>query len=89
MFGLFNRIQTRIFAFFVILLVAVQAISFSITFYANKRLEQEQLKNQRSVAELVFKSEIITSRPSRKLRPKTSASKISLSMATDAASWWH
>ncbi|MBL4814785.1 MAG: EAL domain-containing protein [Shewanella sp.] len=57
MFGRFNRIQTRIFAFFVILLVAVQAISFSITFYANKRLEQAQLKNQRSVAELVFKSE--------------------------------
>ncbi|WP_076408955.1 GGDEF domain-containing phosphodiesterase [Shewanella sp. UCD-KL12] len=57
MSGLFNRIQTRIFAFFVILLIAVQAISFSITFYANKRLEQEQLRNQLSVAELVFKSE--------------------------------
>ncbi|AQS36871.1 diguanylate cyclase/phosphodiesterase [Shewanella psychrophila] len=57
MFGIFNRIQTRIFAFFVILLIAVQAISFSITFYANKRLEQEQLRNQLSVAELVFKSE--------------------------------
>ncbi|QFU22210.1 EAL domain-containing protein [Shewanella eurypsychrophilus] len=57
MFGIFNRIQMRIFAFFVILLIAVQAISFSITFYANKRLEQEQLRNQLSVAELVFKSE--------------------------------
>ena len=57
MFGFFNRIQMRIFAFFVILLIAVQAISFSITFYANKRLEQEQLRNQLSVAELVFKSE--------------------------------
>lgn len=57
MFGRFNRIQTRIFAFFVILLIAVQAISFSITFYANQRLEQEQLRNQLSVAELVFKSE--------------------------------
>ncbi|QLE84445.1 EAL domain-containing protein [Shewanella sp. Scap07] len=54
---MFNRIQTRIFAFFVILLIAVQAISFAITFYANKRLEQQQLGNQLSIAELVFKSE--------------------------------
>ena len=57
MFGFCNRIQTRIFAFFVILLIAVQAISFSITFFANKRLEQQQLSNQLSVAELVFKSD--------------------------------
>ncbi|WP_245608421.1 GGDEF domain-containing protein [Shewanella waksmanii] len=40
-----------------ILLIAVQAISFAITFYANKRLEQQQLGNQLSIAELVFKSE--------------------------------
>ncbi|WP_394199823.1 EAL domain-containing protein [Shewanella waksmanii] len=57
MFDMFNRIQTRIFAFFVILLIAIQAISFAITFYANKRLEQQQLANQLSIAELVFKSE--------------------------------
>ncbi|ACA87218.1 bifunctional diguanylate cyclase/phosphodiesterase [Shewanella woodyi] len=57
MTGIFNRIQTRIFGFFVILLIAVQAISFSITFFANKRLEQQQLSNQLSVAELVFKSD--------------------------------
>ncbi|WP_153913589.1 bifunctional diguanylate cyclase/phosphodiesterase [Shewanella sp. TC10] len=53
----FNSIQTRIFAFFMVLLIAVQAISFAITYYTNKRLEQHQLANQLSVAELVFKSE--------------------------------
>ncbi|NRD74569.1 EAL domain-containing protein [Shewanella sp. VB17] len=54
---IFNRIQTRIFAFFVVLLIGVQAISFAITFFANKRLEQQQLNHQLSVAELVFKSD--------------------------------
>ncbi|QYJ85410.1 EAL domain-containing protein [Shewanella mesophila] len=54
---MFNRIQTRIFAFFMLLLIAVQAISFAITFYANNRLQQQQLGNQLSIAELVFKSE--------------------------------
>ncbi|WP_394229552.1 EAL domain-containing protein [Shewanella colwelliana] len=40
-----------------LLLIAVQAISFAITFYANNRLQQQQLGNQLSIAELVFKSE--------------------------------
>ncbi|WP_394494003.1 EAL domain-containing protein [Shewanella sp. ENK2] len=53
----FNSIQTRIFIFFMVLLIAVQAISFAINYYSNKRLEKQQLENQLSVAELVFKSE--------------------------------
>ena len=53
----FNSIQTRIFTFFMVLLIAVQAISFAINYYSNKRLEKQQLENQLSVAELVFKSE--------------------------------
>ncbi|QBF82128.1 EAL domain-containing protein [Shewanella maritima] len=55
--ALFNRIQTRIFAWFVLLLLAVQTISFALTYYGNELLEQQQLKNQLSIAKLVFKSE--------------------------------
>lgn len=57
MFTFMNRLQTQIFAFFVILLLAVQSISFWMTFSSNKRLEQQQLTNQLAVAELVFQAE--------------------------------
>lgn len=57
MLKFFSSIQTRIFAFFMLLLIAVQAISFALTYFANKRLEQQQLESQLSIAELVFKSE--------------------------------
>lgn len=57
MFSFMNRLQTRIFVFFVVLLLAVQAISFWITFESNQRLAQQKLENQLSVAQLVFQEE--------------------------------
>ena len=52
-----NRLQIRIFAFFMLLLFAVQMISFVITYNNNQRLAAQQLTNQLEVAQLVFKSE--------------------------------
>ncbi|WP_445945420.1 EAL domain-containing protein [Shewanella sp.] len=57
MFNFMNRLQTQIFAFFVILLLAVQSISFWMSFNSNKQLEQQQLSNQLAVAEVVFQAE--------------------------------
>ncbi len=57
MFSFMNRLQTRIFVFFVVLLLAVQGISFWLTFDSNQRLEKQKLDNQLSVAQLVFKEE--------------------------------
>ena len=55
-----NRLQTRIFAFFVLLLMAVQAFSFWMAYYSYEKLEQQQLTNRMAVAEKVFRSEFET-----------------------------
>ncbi|MCL1079186.1 EAL domain-containing protein [Parashewanella spongiae] len=52
-----NRLQTRIFGFFVLLLIAVQAFSFWMAYYSYNKLEKQQLDNRMSVAEKVFRSE--------------------------------
>ncbi len=55
-----NRLQTRIFGFFVLLLIAVQAFSFWMAYYSFNTLEKQQLDNRMSVAENVFHSEFDT-----------------------------
>ncbi|RYV04156.1 GGDEF domain-containing protein [Shewanella sp. OPT22] len=55
-----NRLQTRIFAFFVLLLITVQAFSFWMAYYSYEKLEQQQLANRMAVAEKVFRSEFET-----------------------------
>ena len=53
----FNRLQTRIFAFFVLLIITVLSLSFWLTYQANQRLEQQYVANQLEVASLVFESQ--------------------------------
>ena len=55
-----NRLQTRIFAFFVLLLITVQAFSFWMAYYSYEKLEQQQLTDKMAVAEKVFRSEFET-----------------------------
>ncbi|MBM7072187.1 EAL domain-containing protein [Shewanella sp. 202IG2-18] len=55
-----NRLQTRIFAFFVLLLITVQAFSFWMAYYSYEKLEKQQLANRMAVAEKVFRSEFET-----------------------------
>ena len=52
-----NRLQTRIFAFFVLLLLAVQLMSFWLTYQSNQQLEDQHVSNQLAVAGLVFESQ--------------------------------
>ncbi len=52
-----NRLQTQIFTFFVVLLLAIQAVSFWMTYNGNQLLQSQRLDNQMSVARLVFQSE--------------------------------
>ncbi|WP_445773827.1 EAL domain-containing protein [Shewanella sp.] len=54
---LFNRLQTRIFAFFVLLIIAVLALSFWLSYQSNQRLEQQFVANQLEVASVVFESQ--------------------------------
>lgn len=54
---LFNRLQTRIFAFFVLVIIAVLALSFWLSYQSNQRLEQQYVANQLEVASLVFESQ--------------------------------
>lgn len=56
MFSFMNSLQTRIFAFFVALLITVQAFSFWMAYYSYQTLEQQQLNNRLAVAEKVFHS---------------------------------
>ena len=51
-----NRLQTRIFAFFVLLLITVQAFSFWMAYYSYENLEQQQVESRMAVAEKVFRS---------------------------------
>ncbi|MBE8168473.1 MAG: diguanylate cyclase, partial [Shewanella sp.] len=60
MLSFMNRLQTRIFGFFVLLLIAVQAFSFWMAYYSFNTLEKQQLDNRMSVAENVFHSEFDT-----------------------------
>ncbi|WP_350431194.1 EAL domain-containing protein [Shewanella sp. H8] len=53
----FNRLQTRIFAFFVLLIIAVLSLSFWLSYQANQRLEQQYVASQLDVASLVFESQ--------------------------------
>ncbi|MGX9462791.1 EAL domain-containing protein [Shewanella sp. A14] len=53
----FNRLQTRIFAFLVLLIIAVLSLSFWLTYQTNQRLEHQYVDNQLEVASLVFESE--------------------------------
>lgn len=53
----FNRLQVRIFAFFVILLLLVQAVTLWLAYRSNQQLEQQQLSRTLSEAEWVFRSE--------------------------------
>ncbi|MCT8987007.1 cache domain-containing protein [Shewanella phaeophyticola] len=54
---LFNRLQTRIFAFFVLVIITVLALSFWLSYQSNQRLEQQYVANQLEVARLVFESQ--------------------------------
>ena len=56
MLQVMNRLQTRIFAFFVLLLITVQAFSFWMAYYSYENLEQQQVENRMAVAEKVFRS---------------------------------
>ncbi len=56
MLQVMNRLQTRIFAFFVLLLITVQAFSFWMAYYSYEKLEEQQVANRLAVAEKVFRS---------------------------------
>ncbi|WP_160173491.1 EAL domain-containing protein [Thalassotalea sp. ND16A] len=53
-----NSLKSRITLLFILLLIAVQAVSFIATHSSNERLENQQLKSQLTQAETLLKNEI-------------------------------
>lgn len=53
-----SSLKNRIFFFFILLLIAVQGVSFYTTQYSNERLEEQQLNSQLSQAETLLKNEL-------------------------------
>ncbi|OUS31842.1 hypothetical protein A9Q98_02625 [Thalassotalea sp. 42_200_T64] len=54
----FNSLQNRITLLFILLLIAVQAVSFFATNSSNERFENQQLKSQLSQAETLLKNDL-------------------------------
>lgn len=53
----YSSLRNRVFFFFILLLIAVQAVSFLTTQISNKRLESQQLVSQLQQAETLLKNE--------------------------------
>ncbi|WP_068546053.1 EAL domain-containing protein [Thalassotalea crassostreae] len=51
-------LKSKIFFFFILLLIAVQTVSFFTTRFSNERLEEQQLTSQLSQAETLLKNEL-------------------------------